>query len=1034
MPKVILNTETRGQIQEVILRLVKDDQKQFSLILNTINEDVLPYYNKDEGSRFNPEMSAHAHPALEDPYLYEIPGSFDPSMAMRAPCGYVGLRNLSNTCYLNSLLTQLYMHTDFRRFIMSTMVTDPENTQDLLYHTRKTFGFMQESYRCSIEPIGFVQSIKAYDDTLIDIHNQMDVDEFYNLLFDRWEGQLLNSVEKKHLRSFYGGQLVQQVKSKECEHISERLEPFSAIQCDIKGKKNLQESLQAYVDGEVLEGDNKYKCSTCDRHVDAVKRACLKDLPDSMIFHLKRFDFNLRTLQRSKINDYFTFPERIDLKPYTVEHLSDPTAEGEDIFELVGILVHTGTAESGHYYSYIRERPTGPGRPSWVEFNDENVKPWDPSTMEAYTFGGPDYRSSFETNGILRDKQYSAYMLFYQRTSSLRKQQEGAEENQASVPVHVDVDREQKEFILDENTNLLRRHCLFDPNHALWVKKLFDHAAHLDAGTKVSDSDSIMKDDSPTGDPTSRENPRDLAMEVLLSHLDQVVSRKKELPDFREYMDTLERSVEESAEDAYSLYKYFFLRPGALRSLLQRNPELRVRQRISQQFLQALRKISSEMPHYYASTTADESDSDGARVDGHITEQAAAAGRYGVPVLGGVMCIFRYLWRYFQVHIRAWDEYFGTILNFAAMGDREAAHLLADDYLLKLCRIVAADPSMELPPNYNHMLRNILRRPNNRVPSYQEIIATIDHLLKQLAPTLGPETIVDLAAERLYPQQNGFCWTADEAAFIHAHPQRQNYSFFVEKLLGIDQFPSTSDDIVVRLSQTSEQMDASVVQALKANIRHDAPSQLVDPYLRAAAVYLESTQVASRAEKLAAHMATQARYLDMVDIAALLGFFQVALTLDPSRSPFAIRLHDCCLELIPEWAPIALVNDAVDVRLSMVQLLDAELFYVPLDHYADDEVEAQKTQEKLDRISRTIHRLGIGCLQHLKNAHVRRKMAIGREQAATILDVSKRCREYLASGPEALMDLATELLILQEGELRDALETGPGAAWLLTWE
>ena len=89
----------------------------------------------------------------------------------------------------------------------------------------------------------------------------MDVDEFYNLLFDRWEGQLPNGIPRKKLRSFYGGQLVQQVKSKECDHISERLEPFSAIQCDIKGKATLQDSLQAYVDGEIMDGGRALQVS-----------------------------------------------------------------------------------------------------------------------------------------------------------------------------------------------------------------------------------------------------------------------------------------------------------------------------------------------------------------------------------------------------------------------------------------------------------------------------------------------------------------------------------------------------------------------------------------------------------------------------------------------------------------------------------------------------------------------------------------------------------------------------------------------------
>ena len=172
---------------------------------------------------------------------------------MRSSAGYVGLKNLSNTCYLNSLFTQLFMNVEFRRFMLSVEIQDPEY-QKLLFQTRKLFGFMQDSIRRSVDTTDCVSCIKTYEDTPIDIHNQMDVDEFYNLLFDRWEGQLIGAEAKKSFHSFYGGQLVQQVRSKECEHVSERLEPFSAIQCDIKGKTSLQESLQAYVDGEIMEG------------------------------------------------------------------------------------------------------------------------------------------------------------------------------------------------------------------------------------------------------------------------------------------------------------------------------------------------------------------------------------------------------------------------------------------------------------------------------------------------------------------------------------------------------------------------------------------------------------------------------------------------------------------------------------------------------------------------------------------------------------------------------------------------------------
>jgi ubiquitin carboxyl-terminal hydrolase 34 len=223
------------------------------MVLEGLGQQV-PFYQDDDGM-YGSLVKSHLLTANPDnPYLYELNYHFERFRALRAPCGYAGLQNLSNTCYLNSLMTQLYMNTGFRSFVLSCRVRHPETSQQLLDNTQKLFGHMQESYLRHIDPTNFVNSIKTYEDTPIDIHNQMDVDEFYNLLFDRWENQLLDQDEKRTMKSFYGGQLVQQVKSKECEHISERLEPFSAIQCDIKGKSTLEESLQAYVDGEIMEG------------------------------------------------------------------------------------------------------------------------------------------------------------------------------------------------------------------------------------------------------------------------------------------------------------------------------------------------------------------------------------------------------------------------------------------------------------------------------------------------------------------------------------------------------------------------------------------------------------------------------------------------------------------------------------------------------------------------------------------------------------------------------------------------------------
>ncbi len=59
-------------------------------------------------------------------------------------------------------------------------------------------------------------------------------------------------------------------------------------------------------------------------------------------------------------------------------------------YELIGVTVHTGTADGGHYYSFIRDRlnKTEMGQDKWYLFNDAEVKPFDPCQLAAECFGG----------------------------------------------------------------------------------------------------------------------------------------------------------------------------------------------------------------------------------------------------------------------------------------------------------------------------------------------------------------------------------------------------------------------------------------------------------------------------------------------------------------------------------------------------------------------------------------------------------------------------------------------------------------------
>ncbi|GAB1320503.1 USP domain-containing protein [Madurella fahalii] len=987
----IVFPETRGLLLEIIFSLVEDDPTQFMWLLEDLDR-LVPVYPNSEG----------------DFYDYELPQQFERAKAIRAPCGYLGLRNLSNTCYFNSLFAQLFMNVDFRQFMLTATVQDPDHAQGLLFQTQKLFAFMQNSIRRFANPEECVASIKTYDDTQIDIALQMDVDEFYNLLFDRWEGQFLTSDEKNRFRSFYGGQLVQQVRSQECEHISERLEPFSAIQCDIKGKSSLQESLQAYVDGEIMEGDNKYKCSTCDRHVDAVKRACLKDIPDNLIFHLKRFDFNLRTLHRSKINDYFAFPTKIDMRPYTIDHLSNPAKDkSEDIFELVGILVHSGTADSGHYYSYVRERPTANETQTWVEFNDDIVNSWDPALMASSCFGGPDYQPHFQPSNPVYDKQYSAYMLFYERSSSLVKNQALSQKSGCSIPLRVEIPAGMQEYIQAENTWILRRHCLYDPSQIQLVcLALFQ-----------------LKSFNPNG--CSRNHAMETqALSMALSHLDQVASRTKDVPDFCNLLNRIRTMCQACVRCSFAVYGYFTQYPETFRMMVQRNTDADVRQGVASLLIRLLQVIKAQVPVQYGVPPQDGDEEE--EVD-EFDPQAC--------VIAGVIRLFDQFWQHFQINLRSWPEVFDLMLSFVKLGRHELAAFLSQPFFLKwLLSIVWADANSEpmLTPQFAKMLAMVSRRPAARPPSYETIIALLDFLLGNIRLTYTEAGSIKGAAnarERVKLQTDldqPFEITRSEAEILHMFCRTAPVNIFFDRLISIGQNPAATYSVIGNLITQSQQLEDGVYRTLRHGISGQITQYNVTPYLRVAgAVFCRVASQAQLINDLIRHVSQQCVSLQNSEGKAFLDFLRE--TFDGPRERSGETAHAIVmssLDHVPDWAPSILGYFDPAVCEEAEVFLQKKIFQHRAFRLPGGE-DSEQVAELAEKIKSTARALGTRCLWYLRDNYVVRNVEVTERLVSGLQRVIKQCSKYFDDDDEGqsfvqlsqgVFESLTRLMVVDELE------------------
>jgi hypothetical protein len=111
---------------------------------------------------------------------------------------------------------------------------------------------------------------------------------------------------------------------------------------------SIENCLDLFTTREQLNSDNTWYCPKCEKLVQPFKKIDIWTLPDYLVIHLKRFQFN--KYSRTKIDTKITCNINIDLSKYILNQNNNQN----NVYELIAVSNHYGGLNGGHYTAYAK--------------------------------------------------------------------------------------------------------------------------------------------------------------------------------------------------------------------------------------------------------------------------------------------------------------------------------------------------------------------------------------------------------------------------------------------------------------------------------------------------------------------------------------------------------------------------------------------------------------------------------------------------------------------------------------------------------
>ena len=391
----------------------------------------------------------------------------------------------------------------------------------------------------------------------------------------------------------------------------ERNESMICIKLSVPKMARIEDALAKYIQEEIMDGDNKVECESCKDFMTAkgmvdelehkaykqatIKRDCFGELPNIMCVALNRFELDYETFETVKRNDRVEFPMVLDMQPYTKEFIeaeaerreaalnaesassdgkggsaeklpANPTRltrgtsadmdelAGKYAYRLRGVVIHSGIAQGGHYYSLGRvpdnEDEGGDGK--WYKFDDDKVTPFPVEKLPDECFGGVEIRKfkrqEWNASAVMAEQEVermnSALLLFYERILKTESPEEAGdtdlsvEDIEIAEPEPTPLEDTPEYKVWEANSSHVKSSFLFDINYAKFVLELC-----CSAPTEISSSYT-----KPV--PGEILSTSSSLVSMAIRHLLDVVIRMREKEDLNIWAQTTRRHLSRNVEGA----------------------------------------------------------------------------------------------------------------------------------------------------------------------------------------------------------------------------------------------------------------------------------------------------------------------------------------------------------------------------------------------------------------------------------------------------------------------------------------------------